>query len=317
MAQNTCGQPIDLDLESAQPAIQPHTIPTHGNGFVVIGDTQTTSYIECIMGREVNHNHTIQMMHDIAIRQPAFLVHLGDLVFNGSKQNHWQRFDSIIEPLNQRTIPIFPVLGNHEYWGNNIQADRNVVHRFPILQDQTWYAHQYQQLGLIWLNSNRTELSRHEWSQQLDWLDTTVTAFDAQDDIKALVVFTHHAPFTNSPVVNPNLHVRRDFVGRFCESKKAGVMMTGHAHGYERFSGDVHATCDERVIFMITAGGGGPRPDSPSTSQRHAEQFTQPWPRPLNFVEIAHTQTQITLTVHGITHNTRQTEIIDVVTLDL
>jgi hypothetical protein len=70
------------------------------------------------------------------------------------------------------------------------------------------------------------------------------------------------------------------FVPAFFASRKTRAMVTGHAHGYERFE-------RQGKTFIVTGGGGGPRfPLLQGDEQRHGDdQFCGPALRHFNFVE--------------------------------
>jgi hypothetical protein len=90
----------------------------------------------------------------------------------------------------------------------------------------------------------------------------------------------HHAPYTNSSLVSDAIDVRQAFVPAFFASRKTRAMVTGHAHGYERF-------VREGKTFIVTGGGGGPRfPLLQGGERRHPDdQFCGPALRHFNFVE--------------------------------
>ena len=60
------------------------------------------------------------------------------------------------------------------------------------------------------------------------------------------------------------------------------AMITGHAHGYERFE---HGS----KMFVVSAGGGGPRfPVLTGDKRRHTDRkYTVPGRRHFNFVELS------------------------------
>ncbi len=317
-----CGGPCfrvaDLDFEPPALEAYPDALPAGGAPFAIVGDTQRTSVQECVIGREVNDAETTIIIDGIAKAKPAFLVHLGDLVFHGASETHWQFFDHIARPLRDESIPILPLMGNHEYWGNNASAREHVKARFPRLQDQTWYADRHQHLGLVWLDSNRDELPEGTWSKQVKWFNEAMDELDGRDDVRGILLFAHHAPFTNSNVVDPDQSVQSDFVARFCESPKALAMMTGHAHGYERFVRGPNEGCGSRdILFMVSAGGGGPRSDSlrPASETGFTDAFAGPAPRPFHFVMVAQSDDGVTLTVHGMDKGESETRVIESLTL--
>ncbi|MFP6686710.1 MAG: sulfatase-like hydrolase/transferase, partial [Polyangiaceae bacterium] len=150
------------------------------------------------------------------------------------------------------------------------------------------------------------------------WFNEAMDELDGRDDVRGILIFAHHAPFTNSNVVDPDQSVQSDFVARFCESPKALTMLTGHAHGYERFVRGPNEGCGSRdILFMVSAGGGGPRSDSlrPASETGFTDAFAGPAPRPFHFVMAAQSDDGVTLTVHGMDKGESETRVIESLTL--
>ncbi len=118
---------------------QTSSILTSKHSLVIVGDLQRTSFFERIIGREQNDIERKKIISAIAEENPAAVVILGDMVFDGSSKNEWKDFDSLINPIRENKIPIFPVIGNHEYWGNNNTAMKNLVKQFPNFYSSHWY----------------------------------------------------------------------------------------------------------------------------------------------------------------------------------
>ena len=287
--------------------------------FAVVGDTQRTSFWECIIGREVNDNETKLIIKGISESRIRFVVFLGDMVFDGGNEKHWQYFDRTVMPLREARLPILPVLGNHEYWGNRAAAKNYVEERFKIFQKKTWYSKQNGPLGMIFVNSNHKEMSTTMWKEQINWLRALISEWDIKNDIKGVVLFAHHPPYTNSTVVSSDLKIRKDVATTFCETRKALVMVTGHAHGYERFE-DVNdstycsrhfnlngnrtykGTNDFRsqpIQFIVSGGGGGPRPTK--LRKDYLDSFKGPSPRPFNFLIVGSSDDGIKISVNSLT----------------
>ena len=135
----------------------------------------------------------------------------------------------------------------------------------------------------MFLDSNRDDVER--WDDQVTWYRETMEAVQADPEITDILVFAHHPPYTNSPIVDGDLSVRSDFVPGFCETDKAVALFSGHAHGYEHFVfGERCGDADKH--FVISAGGGGPRPDELRTgSEVEAfDRFEGAAPRPFNYL---------------------------------
>jgi len=295
--------------------------------FAVVGDTQRTSFWECIIGREVNDKETKLIIKGIADSNAEFLVFLGDMVFDGGNEKHWQYFDRTIMPLRAAKLPILPVLGNHEYWGNRAAARSYVEERFGNMEDNTWYSKENGPLGMIFVNSNHEEMSTSMWNEQINWLKELIVIWDLKKDIKGIVLFAHHPPYTNSIIVSSDIKVRKDVVRTLCGTRKALLMITGHAHGYERFENvNDPLRCSKQFIsngiqtndtfsdhraqpvqFLISGGGGGPRPSK--LRKDYLDSFKGPSPRPFNFLLIRSGDDGINISVKSLAKG--QTQILE------
>ena len=317
----------------------PNEIPDQADNdtissFVVIGDTQRTSFWECVIGREVNDNETKSLIKEISVANAQFLVFLGDMVFDGGNEKHWQYFDRTMMPLRETKMPILPVLGNHEYWGNRAAARSYVQERFQNMRNTTWYSKRNGPLGMIFMNSNHDEMSNSMWANQIDWLKLMILEWDSKNDIKGIILFAHHPPFTNSVVVSSDTKVRNDIVRIFCETQKALLMVTGHAHGYERFenmddalncsinynSNDTHIKISniihrkQAVQFIVSGGGGGPRPSE--LRSVYLDSFKGPSPRPFNYLIIESADNGIKISIHGLKKGQTRTHKLEELKLE-
>lgn len=239
------GPPMPPQSAPAEPTASP-TGP-----IVVLGDTQRTSWgEELLFGREQNEAARRALVDKIAAEEgPAFIVHLGDLVVTGGSQAEWEYFDRLMSPLTARRIPILPVLGNHDYWGNDSDALRFARARFPQLTEHGYYAMRHGRLGLIWMDSNLADARGRE---QADWFARVLAAFEGDLDVRGVLVFTHHPPFTNGKQRSGEAYVLSELLPSFFAAPKARVLLSGHVHGYERF-------VRSGKTFVVTGGAGGPR----------------------------------------------------------
>jgi hypothetical protein len=275
-----------LSVSCVNPALPPlvtqapRTADARGP-IVVLGDTQRTSWAEELWGREQNEQPRRQLIATIAAQErPAFVVHLGDMVVSGASAFEWRYFDHLVSPLGARGIRIRPLLGNHDYWGNDSVALERATtrQRFPELATR-FYAATHRGLGLIWLDSNLRGRRGHA---QARWYRATLAAFECSPSTRAVLVFTHHPPFSNGKGKQPEDYVVEQILPPFLQSPKARVMLSGHVHGYERF---------ERAgkVFVVTGGAGGGRVEyeAPGASgERPAYQHPNNGRRPFNYVRI-------------------------------
>ena len=249
-----------------------------GRHFAVIGDTQSTLDVE--VWREGNDPERRQLLPKLAGANPSFVVMVGDLVSWGGSTGRWREFDEHSQQLRQRGIPVLAVPGNHDYWGDS--ELRLYFAHFPEIRGQRWYERRYGPLGMIFLDSNAGPLGPQEWDAQRRWYEATLDRLQADETVRGILVFLHHAPFTNSSIVDDDVNVLRTFVPSFSRKEKTLAMLTGHAHGYERFQ-------REGKSFIVTGGGGGPRgPLRCGDERRHADElFRGPRIRHFNFVELS------------------------------
>jgi 3',5'-cyclic AMP phosphodiesterase CpdA len=277
----------------SEPLVRSGRVPGGLGSFAVIGDTQRTSLGECVLGREVNDDDAMALLEGIALWEPAFVVHLGDMVFKGRDPDHWRWFDARTRHF-ERT-PILPVLGNHDVGGSPERSLPHVRARFPRLAEATWYADRYGPIGLIWLDSTD---GRADWTGQLSFLSATLEEFDGDPEVDGVLVFAHHPPFTNSPVVEGDRRMRSDVVPLVCGARKALGLIAGHAHTYEHF---VRDDCDGRT-FLVSGGGGAPRPSTLRSGDdaEARDLYDGPAPRPLHALRLAPDEDGVAVEAAGI-----------------
>lgn len=252
----------------------PPAEPATDTPFAIVGDTQRTFWLEAF-GREQNETERRALMARLESEHPAELVHVGDMVVYGSLDSEWRYFDGLVSPFRCARVPIHPVLGNHDYWGDHEGAIARARARFPELGRTTFYSRQRGRLGLVMLDSN---LRGRSATVQRDWLRLTLHRFAGNDAIRAVIAFTHHPPFTLGQNRAGDPYVRDTLLPELERSDKFLLMVSGHVHGYERFAVRGHA-------FVVTGGGGGPRVDyrAPNASDPEAA-LTGSAKRPFNYV---------------------------------
>jgi predicted MPP superfamily phosphohydrolase len=218
---------------------------------VVLGDTQRTTFPErLLLGREQNERASRALIEKLAREeQPALVVHLGDLVSCGASEREWRYFDRLVAPLGALGIPIRPVLGNHDYWGPRARALRLARRRFPELAPHTFAALRQGELGMIWLDSN---LTGDAATEQLRWFEATLAGYERDPQVRGVLAFAHHPPFSNARHQERTRPVLSGLLGPFCAAGKTLALLSGHVHGYERFQ-------LRGKTFIVSGGAGGPR----------------------------------------------------------
>jgi 3',5'-cyclic AMP phosphodiesterase CpdA len=220
--------------------------------FVLLGDPQRTSFWELLVFREQNDGVHQELFDEIARENPGLVLLLGDLVSQGDDDREWVKFDDFTASVRQRHIPIYAVLGNHDYFGDKQDALGNFFERFPHQQKRLWNSFRFRSVAFILLNSNIAQMTSRQVDEQEKWYEEQLAADQADSSVTVIVVACHHPPFTNSTIVSDNKDVLKDFVGPYLQTAKAKLFVTGHCHSYEHFVKD-------GKHFLVTGGGGGPR----------------------------------------------------------
>lgn len=261
--------------------------------IAVVGDLQRTSLWEYLGGRETNDTARADIINNIDEQNPGAVILLGDMVFEGANIDHWKYFDSLITPLKLKDIPVFPVIGNHDYWGKNRIALHYLTDRFSVLSERHWYTKICDSIALIFLDSNEQEYSDEQWNEQISWFSNKLTAFDADPSIRGILVFEHHPPYTNSDATGDEMFIQKSFVPAFDKSKKTLAFISGHAHTYERF-------IIKGKTFIVSGGGGGPRVLLKNGPGSHHDYYGGPSPRPFNYLLIKKGNSGLNFTVIGV-----------------
>ncbi len=239
--------------------ITPQAIPSYSgfaeiqatkNYFITVGDTQGTSHWE--FWRERNDKQRKLIIDEITRREPAFVIHLGDLTTRGSSDKHWQEFDAMHKEFREKKIPYFPILGNHELYGSDQKALRNYFQRFPHLHQRRWYSFTWKDVAMVLVDSNFSTLTKDQIEQQTRWYLDELDKFEKKTEIDFVIVCCHEPPFTNNRVIGPNKKVEVSFAEPFLRFQKTRLFLSGHSHSYERFQ-------TGGKFFIVSGGGGGPR----------------------------------------------------------
>lgn len=273
--------------------------------FIVIGDTQHISFWESLywdFWTEANQVKTKMLLDEIAGREPGILVHLGDMIFDGSSEKDWKKFDLDNEEVFKRKIPYYPVFGNHEYLGSNEKVYKNFYKRFPHIRDKLWYGFIFEKIGFIMLNSNFEELEEWQAANQKKWYLRRIKEMEEDTAIAGIIVCAHYPPFTNSRVVNPSTTIREEYAPPFYNSGKGLFFFSGHSHSYEKF-------LINGKYFIVSGGGGGPRQklNIDPESREYDDKYKGEKIRFLHFCEVHVGEEGLILTVIKLDKNEKFT----------
>ncbi len=317
---------MDVLVTSVEPAKLNLKVSKSLFPIAIVGELRSTTFWQSLfvwepfvnggdikIGPEENDEERLRIINQITSDSPAMVMALGNLVHYGSKGHHWEYYDNLIRPLQLKKIPIYAALGEHDYWGRNGLAMKYIANRFPIFRQKTWYSKVSDSIGIIVLDSNQDELRGNSWKKQKLWFDKTLDEFDNNDDIKGVIVFVHHSPFSNTKQGDSE-HVKSTFLPPFISSVKTMAMISGNAATYERF--DKYGKA-----FIVTGGGGAPRSELIWNNTSHKDEFRRFIPdeenkfRPFNFVTIDTDPAGLKFTVKGLKKGNRRFFIMEEFTL--
>lgn len=278
---------------SAPPPATYPTQPVDGDRFCILNDVRRTHPLD--FWSPTNDRERALLVRAVAAERPAFVAMNGDFVFHGSSARQWAWLDRVFAPLRQAGVPILPALGNHEYVGSDTRAMRNYFARFPSLKGRKWYRRDLRSIALLLLDSNRESLGPAAWKSQRTWFARQLAAADRDPRIRAVLVFLHHPPYTNSSRHAERSSVKRGLVPLFARSRKTLAMVAGHVHSYERF-------VRRGKTYLISGGGGATRTRlRTGAKRRHTDdRFVGPAVRPFHYLSVRITDAGLAVTARGL-----------------
>ena len=223
----------DASLESWSEVGSFTTAPNKGSfTFIDVADTQAKTEEEAILSAE-----TIEKAME-TIPHAEFIVHNGDLVDDGVKEEQWDwLLGHAQESLLNTTF--VPSAGNHEDENYafidhfNLEVPKNAA-----TETGAYYSYDYSNAHFVVLNSNEDSDNYDNFSEeQVKWLTEDVKAAKAKG-AKWVIVNIHKGPYTTSnhatddDIMGPN-GVRNQIAPLMAELD-IDFVLQGHDHIYAR-----------------------------------------------------------------------------------
>jgi hypothetical protein len=224
---------------------------------------------------------------------PAFLCHLGDVIYGNDKANHYgERFYS---PYRRYPGKIIAIPGNHDgevrspaddpslsaYMANFCaptaavppQASATGIFRETMTLPGAYWLLDAPFVRVIGLYSNRIENPGYLEGKtdtgaidrsQLDWLKDTLSSIAGKPK-KALIVATHHPPYSAGGHAGSS--EMKASIDGIC--RDTGVtpdaFLAAHAHNYQRYTRRIGG---KQVPYIVVGTGGmPPQPVPPASGQ--------------------------------------------------
>jgi Calcineurin-like phosphoesterase len=216
---------------------------------------------------------------DAGALNPAFLFHLGDVIYGPGKEDHYgERF---YRPYRHYPGKILAIPGNHDgetksaadipslnAFQANFCTDTAVVP--PQAASSGIYRETMTQPGVYWMldapfvriiglysncleNPGFLEGDGGNDSSQLDWLKKTLNSISGKKNNKALVIATHHPPYSSAG--HSGSTEMNQSIDAICSA--AGVtpdaFLSGHAHNYQRYTRRIGG---KQVPYIVIGTGG-------------------------------------------------------------
>ncbi len=232
----------------------------------------------------------VALVQAIAQVHPAFVCFTGDIVYNGYDASDWKVWDSETSIWREKSIPIYPALGNHDLHGDEKIALSNYFQRFPDLKNSRYYAVRAANTLTLVLDSSLDEVL----GPQGQWLATKLD--NIPSDVDFVFLMFHHPPYTSSSDAKlfggghsarpTEQHLAKMIEDRQAHARVRFVVFSGHVHNYERHE---HGG----VTYFVSGGGAAHAypieraPDDPFQSKQVNYHYL--------LVEVDHQQLKITM----------------------
>lgn len=188
-----------------------------------------------------------EVADQVLAAEPDLVLHTGDLVYRRGAICHYNQnyFDPYADLI--RSTPVYPAPGNHDLAAKDGKAFFETFDLPTGDRDERdgYYAFAYGPVHVMVLNSELYEASDDEAAaRQREWL-----ARELENTTLPWKIVVMHRPPYSSTSGKVAEHIREDLgpiFGRF----GVQVVLSGHAHNYERFRPI------DGVTYLVTGGGG-------------------------------------------------------------
>lgn len=235
-----------------------------------ISDIQSPLLIEKIVLKAYkNEEARDSLFADILLQRPINLLMLGDLTSRGSSEKAWRPLDNFLNSLKIIGTKVYAIPGNHEYMSTS-SGGMNMFEQHFQKEWLSGYVVSVDSIAIVMLNSNVNDLTENELSKQLKWYKSSMISLDSDPAVKAIIVCTHHAPYSNSKIVGSSEPVEKLIIPAFEKSQKSKLFISGHSHNLEYFSDSIG-----RHFLVIGGGGGLTQPLIPENKSKYHDLLEQ------------------------------------------
>ena len=264
--------------------------------FHALGDSGASDVRKYSNELKVSDQVTIDCAQANEANRPAFLFHLGDVVYNFGESRYY--YDQFYDAFRNYPAPIFAIPGNHDSFvvpgtpederplstfQRNFCAEHPLItpeagslHRTAMTQPGVYFALDAPFVRMIGLFSNALEdpgvISEEgdRWPDvgnvQLDFLSAQLKRIKKEDYKGAVLLAVHHPPYSYSPPPKQGAggnHSSSSAMLRQIDEicLKEGVyphaVLAAHAHNYQRYTRTITFGGRDIDVPFIVCGNGG------------------------------------------------------------
>ena len=243
-----CGTTAPSDLRITAAATAPASQPA-GIELLAMGDwgedTAAQRAVAAAMVTEVQAQHI----------DPVAMLLLGDNFYfklSGAGDPRWQTVFERVYDRNVLSEPFYACLGNHDYDGNNLQAElgyakQNPQSRFKLPAE--WYRidlpPNHPMVTVLMLDSNKDNMNDADWHRQVAWLEKQLAGPRA-----AWTICCAHHPLFSNGFFWGNGILQKDW-GTLFQKYHVDFYLCGHEHDMEHLE-----IPGWHTSFVISGGGG-------------------------------------------------------------
>jgi 3',5'-cyclic AMP phosphodiesterase CpdA len=228
-------EPLERPLRPFTAAAQP-VADADGFTFAVVGDTQPP------LPRMPHSAVTRQVMRELALLRPAFVLHTGDSIwgYQDSRQEMLNEIDRFRALGDATGVPFYRVAGNHE-----LQSEPAAL---EVLRERGFELYGSFDVGgyhFVALNTDGVNEEGRIPDEQLEWLDRDL---ERSAEAEGVFVFMHRPPY--SWFQGDFNEDDRDALQRLFRRRPVKAVFAGHDHFY-------YEETHDGVRYLTVGGGGG------------------------------------------------------------
>jgi hypothetical protein len=182
----------------------------------------------------------------VLAKQPAFVLHNGDLVNRGYIEKQWGLL--FFGPARRllHSVPLYPVLGNHE------ERAQLVFDYFSLPGNEAWYSFDFGNAHFVVLDSPNEDQMEID-SEQVRWLQDDL----ANSTATWKFVNFHHPLFSSGGFYHASTRLKyKNLLHPIFERYGVDFVFNGHDHDYERTRPIGSGDSGHKVTYVVAGNGG-------------------------------------------------------------